>query len=279
MLSINILADKRIDKKRWGIIAAQILHIACFALAVCAPGNSVRMQEFEQRNALVAILYSFVYAIRHIMDYMTMPVICIVIALGIYIYLNIRNKEYKYRYPGVICLISFCFFAMMETPTSYAEGCMPPIRQVNIQIWMLYLLAVINIVYFIGWIDKEYISKLNWEQFSVAELSFSITKLKNNVLGIAFIIMLLICYRPDEMTCAIAAKSVFSLKEFIMDCEERWAILEDDKIEIAVLKPFDNLPEVFYGLRDVVVLETETGIWINEACAEYYNKEKVYLGY
>lgn len=277
LFSLNLWAGKNkyAKVKRLGIMTVQILHIICFAITVCAPGNFVRMQEFEQRNAVVAIIYSFVYALRHIFDYMTLPVCCITLILGIYIYINIRKNGYGYRYPGVICLISFCFFAMMEAPTSYAEGCMPPLRQVNIQIWTLYLLAIANTAYFAGWLDNEYISKIPMQQ-SVKDVLFT-AKSKNSALGIGLIILMLICYKPDELTCAIAAKSVFSLKGFAAECEERWELLENDEIKIVSFKPFENFPEIYHGLKDVVVPDSEVNMWINEGFEAYYNKEKVYL--
>lgn len=152
---------------------------------------------------------------------------------------------------------------------------MPPLRQVNIQVWLLWLLAIVNVVYFAGWIDTEYISKIKCSE-QAKQLLFS-AKTKTSLLGILSVIMLLICWRPDELTCSLALKSVFELKEFGAECEERWELLEDEETDIVAFTPFEHLPEIFKGLNDLQEPDAEVGTWINEAFARYYNKQKVYL--
>ncbi|MBD5537239.1 MAG: hypothetical protein HDQ99_16605 [Lachnospiraceae bacterium] len=276
LLNISILgSNKRAKKDKICLIMIQLVHLACFLAAVAAPGNRVRMQSFKQRNVILAILYSFVYALRHIFDYMSLPVIFIILILGIYIYTLVRDKKYQYRYPAMICLMSFCFFAMTEAPTSYGESCMPPLRQVNIQVWLLWMLAIANVVYFAGWIDNEYISKIKWSK-ETRQLLFS-AKTKTSLLGVLGVIILLICWRPDELTCSLALKSVLELKEFKVEREERWKLLEDEETDVVVFAPFEHLPEIFKGLNDLQDPDDELRSWINKAFAIYYHKEKVYL--
>lgn len=276
LLNISTLgSNKRTKKDKICLIMTQLVHLICFLAAVAAPGNRVRMQSFEQRNVILAILYSFVYALRHIFDYMSLPVIFIILILGIYIYTLVRDKKYQYRYPAMICLISFCFFAMTEAPTSYGESCMPPLRQVNIQVWLLWMLAIVNVVYFAGWIDNEYISKIKCSE-QTKKVFFS-SKTKASLFGILSVIMLLICWKPDELTCSLALKSVLELKEFKIEREERWKLLEDEETDVVVFAPFEHLPEIFNGLNDLREPDAEVGAWINEAFAMYYGKQKVYL--
>lgn len=243
-----------------------------FMIAVLAPGNSLRAQCFTQRNPILAILYSFVYAVRHILNYTDLAIFLLLFITSIFCYMSIRKWRFSYRFPLIIFIASFALFSATYTSVSYAESMMPPIRQVNIQIWFMYLLMIFNFVYVLGWLENNFVTQT---------IKSALYSLKNNnattsLLILFMIIYVFIAWEPDRLTGALAIKALNNIGPLKQELDERYEILENDTIKTVTFNKLENVPELFYGYSDFQEVGSKKE-WINIAFAIYYDKDEIKL--
>ena len=278
---IVLLLDLFVQKKYKKVVKGQVLFLfclllICFGFNVFAPGNFIRAEFYEQRNPVIAIAACFVYALRHVLTWLKLPVVLIAVLAANIIYNAIRKKEYNYRCPLLIFLTGFCFFASTYASVSYAEGQMPPARQLNFQYWFLIIVLVINIVYFLGWIENKY-GYLLKDITEALVRHQNLKDFKMNILLIYFLVIGICAWDPDGLTVAKAMKDMNVIGQFKQELDARIEILEDDSIKNVEFMSFTEMPSLYEGCYDIASKEDEEKLyWMNTAFCNYYDKESIW---
>ena len=268
---------KRHPKKIF-VLVCNILYVMGFLVNVLAPGNGVRQAAANvvQVGAVKSILLSLKEAAVYITTWTIFPGIVMGILL-IPLFVNIvRRKEFRYPFPALVSLLSFCVFAAQFTPTIYALGFIGEGRVRNLYRFNYFLLVYGNELYWIGWCYNRILKgKMISDNSGVHSESGSSWLLPGWLAGSVILMLGLSVWGGSTVTTVNAIKSLREgeAKQYYAEYLDRLQVLEEESIDNAELKPFTVKPYMlFFG-----DIEEDQFHWINESMADYYGKEKVIL--
>ena len=144
------------------LLPSVIINLFCFYKSVSAPGNNVRGAAFADMGMgpFQAIGNSFVEAFRHIGEFTGLISVAIVIFLLPVIFRMLNQTKFTFRYPGLVLLFSFCFYATGFTPSLYTMGHAGLGRTLNAVKITYQILLLLNLVYWLGWVKQKQIDAL-----------------------------------------------------------------------------------------------------------------------
>lgn len=265
-----------------GNIIPAVFLVAGFAINILAPGNSVRNAQAGGMNPLRAILQSFAEAVRYGKAWCSLLLIVCLIFMVPFIWKIVsgQKREYRYRYPGIISLLSFCIFAAAFTPSLYGVGNVDAGRIQNLIQVMFYIAVTFNLFYWLGWLKRK-TQKPDREAFRDIKTVIDIVR-KYAVFYqwlALFLVVLVFAGTGDKNTFSgmSALRSLVNgeARTYYAEAQERLEIYRDDAVTIAEVAPFSVKPHVLF-FNDVHS-EDSADYWINENIAAYYEKEKVVL--
>lgn len=139
------------------LLPSIIINLYCFYKSVSAPGNHVRSAALSDpgMGPLQAIGNSFVEAYQHLGEFTGLITVAIMIVLLPIICRLLKQTEFSFRYPGLILLFSFCFYATGFTPSLYALGNAGVDRTLNAVKITYQILLFLNLVYWLGWVKQR----------------------------------------------------------------------------------------------------------------------------
>jgi len=138
-------------------LPAVIMYVLGFLNSAHAYGNTRRAAYFvgSAYPAGEAVLRSFVKAFGFWWDFTHVFTIVFVIFLAPVIWKGLEKTTYKFRLPGVVVILAFCFYATSFTPTLYAMGDGDIGRVLNAAKLTYQLMVVLSEIYVIGWIKNK----------------------------------------------------------------------------------------------------------------------------
>ena len=272
---------ERKELKWWKIVPGVAL-IAGFAVNMLAPGNATRQEGAGGLNPIVAILRSFIEAIRYGKEWMTSIVVLGIAFLVPFIWKIVKNgkRKFEYKYPVLVLMGSYCIFSAAFTPSLYGVANVVSGRIQNLIQSIFYVLMFVNLFYIIGWLQYR-MADAQSGVFADIRLIKDVLKKYNWIYSWVIFagILLVLVGTGDKNTFASisATRSLLNgeMITYYAEAQERLAIYEDDTVTIAEVEAFSVQPKVLY-FADVVA-EGDANYWINENIAQYYGKEKVVL--
>lgn len=154
ILLVSVVLEHR--KKGLWLLPATVVYIIGFGLNVAAPGNSVRARSYVGwgYSPLESIGRSFLEAAKHIPEYTGLVVLAVMLLLVPVIWQAVKSTEYRFRYPGIVLVWSFCLYATGYTPSLYSLGHAGLSRTLNAVKITYLLLLFLNEVYWCGWLQQ-----------------------------------------------------------------------------------------------------------------------------
>lgn len=154
LLVASLLGWGLIFKKKrvlWVIPAGISLSLAAF-WNITAPGNNRRMASFTEMkmSPWEAIWNSFKSAITYFDDFtgwMTLAVLILLVPVMIQI---VTRTAFRFQYPGLVVVWSFCLYAAGFTPTLFTMGHTLLSRATNMAKFTFQLLLFLNVFYLLG---------------------------------------------------------------------------------------------------------------------------------
>ena len=254
--------------------------IMSISLLICifAPGNINRINgNFggETGSAASAIIMSLVRSFTNIYSWTNMKVIMMLLFILPFVWAAVKNIDYSFRFPGLFTLITFGLYASQATPTIYVDGTTGGGRMAAILFYSYHLWTVGNVFYWTGWLShKQNKFRLYFEKVC--------NKCEKYILpycAIIGIILVGIIYTADlrEISSYQAYRSWRQgwAQQYAIEWEERLEILHDESIREVEFEPLSVPPDLLLIYTD---LQDENGyIWVNSACATYYDKEYIHI--
>ena len=155
ILFISVVVEHR--KKGLWLLPATLVYIIGFGLNVAAPGNSVRARSYVGwgYSPLESIGRSFLEGVKHLPEFTGSIVLMVMVMLLPLIWQALKETEYRFRYPGVVLLWSFCLYATGYTPSLYSLGHAGLSRTLNAVKITYLLLLFLNEIYWCGWLQQR----------------------------------------------------------------------------------------------------------------------------
>lgn len=147
-------------KRTLTMLPSVLLYAYCFYKSVSAPGNSVRSNIYDAvggygMDPLSAIGCSFLEAFRRLGEFTGLITLAIIVTLLPLIRKLIRDTKFRFPYPALILLWSFCFYAAGFAPGMYALGHGGLGRTLNAVKITYQVLLMANVVYWLGWFNRK----------------------------------------------------------------------------------------------------------------------------
>ena len=270
-------------KIRWQDIFIFISLLGGLMTSLLAPGNAMRREGFSRgMSSVKAIIYSFINAVKYGIVWISPMLILIILVMlpTIWIIVKTSEKQYRYNFPAIVTILSFCLYAACFTPTLYGTGSASIERVLNqIQV-IYYVLLFINLFYWVGYFQKK-IGESNKESAGDFKKLLSIggKYIKQYQWCVLLLIVAVWILTPNKNTfSSISAIRSLCTGEAVTYQEEnmeRLKILRDENITVAELEKHTVKPKLLYYCD----IDNEQGFyyWINSAMANYYNKDQVIL--
>lgn len=141
-------------KRAFLLVPAICIYAIGFFKNVTAPGNDKRAQNFVGwgYSPVEAVLRSFLEAFRHLGEFTGWITVAVMVLLVPIVWQMVRKCSFKFRYPGLVLLLSICLYATGFTPSLYSLGHAGLSRTLNAVKITYQLLLLLNEVYWIGWL-------------------------------------------------------------------------------------------------------------------------------
>lgn len=136
-----------------------LVYAYSFYKNVSAPGNNVRSAILRGSGLGMepwsAVVQSFAEAFHYLGRFTGWMTFAVMVVLAPIIWQAVQKLNFRYRYPGLLLLWSFCLYATGFTPSLYSLGYAGVDRTLNVVKITYQLLLIINEVYWIGWICEK----------------------------------------------------------------------------------------------------------------------------
>ena len=266
-LALLALLRKRRELVR--LLLPALLLLLGFALNVAAPGNTVRAQGIDHTpNAVSAILFSFVDALRWSLRWFRLPTLGALLLLAMLNRQILPSSRFSFPFPGLVSLWSFCLYAAMFCPSRYATGGMEAGRIQNIIFYAFLLLLALNLLYWQGWLCRR--------RRRVGEAQSSLRALPL-LLALALCV---VCVGASAVlrgglapVAALSSLRSGQAAAYAEEAAERRAVLEDPSERSPAFAPFSDPPYLLYATD----ITEDPEDWRNQGMAVFYEKDSVLL--
>ncbi len=264
------------NKSKYVVLVASMLTAVSFAISILAPGNQYRQAECDSSLGVIgSIIKSIEYAITYFTQWFTPVIVISLLFIIPLIYAIIRKSNFQYKYPILVTIFSFGLFASQFTPPLYAMNNIGGTRLINIVYYSYLWLLLINITYYIGWINR----KINNEIANEKNIGESIIQvLKKYVFayfGICTVLFIMFFIKSDyKNTTTIKIIDLLKTGEvqlYAQEMNERIYIYNDESITDVEVKDLTVKPSLLY-CGD---LSEDADNWRNKAMCVYYKKNSI----
>ncbi|MCI8597320.1 MAG: hypothetical protein HFJ10_02595 [Lachnospiraceae bacterium] len=267
------------NKRGLLLIPPLVVTIGGLIFNATAPGTAIRMaDQVAPMSAPEAIYWSFIYAVRGIGSWTSLYVIFFVFLLIPILWKALYSVDYAFPLPGIAAGLSYCVFASTYTPSLYSMGHVVIFgRTLNIMQMTYYLLLILNLIYFIGWLTHKC-----KEVDTGTVLPELLSKLKRNCarsfsLFLAlFFLGLLVFSDSDDVTSLSAADSLRKgyAQSYHQETLHRIALLSMEGVDEVWIPNYSVRPPLF-DLEEISA--DDPTHWRNMTLANWYGKELVHL--
>lgn len=266
LLNIYLLLKKK-NKK---CIPLLIISIVFFLISALAPGNSGRASTVTGMTPIRAVISSFKYGAKYIIEWTNLLNISFIILIVI-ILINNSKTNFKFKYPTLIAILTYCIFSATLTPTLYATSNLGEGRLTNIIYYEYFICMIFVLYYVIRSINNKFIKNKKYNKF--------INILKSNKKIVYLISIIIICISIYNNRKVITSYKIYSefksgaINEYDEKYKERIKILNDESKKEIVIEKFDKIPfTLFYS-----DISDNNDSWKNIPLRKIYNKNKIVL--
>lgn len=268
---LAILGKKKELAKKFAVLFGA--WVIAFGLNAAAPGNFVRQEDFSYRPGVVrSVLQSFYYCLDFVFgEWGDWTVLALIALAAPFVVKAVHSYKgsFRFPYPLLVLVLSFCILSSMFTPSIYASGGPGAGRIYNIIYLTFLLLVIVNMIYLYGWFVKKCEVRKAVGERDDGTYRVSV------LIGIAFCAALFAAASPDQFTSVSALKCIVSgeAKAWRQEEAERMEILLDDTVKDAEIKEFSVKPYLLF-YEDI---EPEPRNWKNLRMSSYFRKDSIRL--
>lgn len=251
-----------------------MVYILAFLPCILAPGNRRRLDATStfQGSVFISILKSLKEAGAYIATWVNLPLIIVGVLLIPIIWNVLDKRDYSYKWPVIVSVVSFGVFASQFAPTLYTLGIAGVGRIFNLYRFTMILWLYGNEIYWLGWIKKQLGGLSDVKIGGTGKVSWILPIWLGGLLVLCYVF---IFWGGKTLTTVSAVLSLKSgeAAQYRQEYLERLAVLEDESIKEVYFKPYSVKP---YLLFEADIVENPDD-WVNQSVANIFNKEVVQL--
>lgn len=252
-----------------------LVYIAAFLINILAPGNKVRQNAHTNMPIVESIIESLTVGMAFIKQWTHVYTWIVLLVLLPFIISGVLKTKYAYRFPVLFTIISFGLWCSNVTPSIFVNGTWGGERIVAIVYYQYYLLWVLNLAYWSGWILKRKEQALQ-NRLMVFFQTIPIRKMMIPYvfgMGSLLLINLLLTGYIHSTNPVIAIRSIRSgeAEQYRIEQQERWEYLEDTTEMDVEVPAFSVYPKLLFH-DDIQVDATD---WRNTGTANFFGKNSI----
>lgn len=264
------------DKKGF-LKTIYLVFLEGISLGTCvfAPGNTNRINTNfggETQGIVEAVWMSLMRSFTNIYSWTNIKVILMLLFILPFVWVCVNNVNYKFRFPGLFTLLTFCLYASQCAPTMYIDGTTGGGRMAAVLFYSYYIWLLGNFIYWIGWFSR-YRSKIIKMSDKKKNQFYNFVIPYCAIVGV---LLMALIYTSDlrQLSSYRAYRNWRQgwAQQYSVEWRERLEVLHDEKIKVVEFEPLSVYPE---GMMYADLQEEDGFVWVNAACANYYNKESV----
>lgn len=263
----------------WFLVPFSI-YLFSFFLCITAPGNFIRKAEVGiSPNPISAIYHAFQDCLHYMGEWNNVYFLLAIIFLLPFLWSAATYVNNPFPLPGIILLVSFCVLASTFAPSTYALGTTVIFeRTLNIIMMSYYLLCILNLFYFIGWIqnqikiqDKDLYQSAN---IFLQTLKNRFYKLFLSSVSICLVFLIFCTYHQN-----LASKS--AVHDLAKGYAQAYHAEVLHRISLLTMQGVDEVWVPNYSVQPYLLeledIHEDPHHWRNQATAQWYGKKLVHL--
>lgn len=265
IMAIGLLMKR---KKTLLLLIPTVIYVFSFYKSIIAPGNSVRQRSFVGNSVPDTILNSFKAAFMHLTEWFDIFHFFVLILLVPVLWNVAKKMKFRFRFPLLVMVFSFCMMAASFAPSFYSMGNEGVSRTVNVAKYLMQIGLVVNTAYLCGWINKKL--EKHEKQLTIPHYWIFYALM-------CLALLLTVKFTPEKVGGYTSYGAYYYLatgeaKYFHSQFEMREAYLKTDETNV-VLEPYTVQPYYLY-ISDIT---TDAANWQNNQVARWYGKSSVVL--
>ena len=244
--ALSILFVKKQVIKYYRILIIAVVFSISSLINILAPGNFAKYELTKGIGFFASVFGAFKEGTHYMFgEWMHWSLIAVLLFLIPVLWHAVNKLEFPFSYPGLISAYSFCFISSMFAFPLFSLGTVNVGRFLNV-IYLLYvLLLMINVGYWIGWIQKKNLIKLldSNGYISINEIKYYVA-----LFICIFVATILSWYaEPNQMTSTLAFNTLAKgeASEYGRTYEENLSHLSTTKDRNVIIKDLPYEPELF----------------------------------
>lgn len=266
------------EKCPWLSMASLLLLTIGLIVSATAPGNQVRAAAMLQEGVVPlglfqAILVSFEKGYAYFVNWAKPWLVAAVLLLSPLFLKLAKGSGWRFRYPLLVILLAFCLFCAQLSPPAMMSV-LGSGRHLNI-IYYAYILTLLFMAfYIIGWLWRLYERQPAFQQQVNNFLQKPWARLLPLLCAVVLLLVIVsgILGRDWLSRAALDSLNNGEAAQFAHTRDQRVLTYQDPQVRDAVV---DHLPA-----RPRIFLQTDLWYkdwWVNQAVADYYDKDSVSL--
>ena len=252
-----------------------LVYITAFLINILAPGNRVRQNAHTNMPVVESIIESLAVGGTFIKQWTHAYTWIILLVLLPFIIRGVIKTKYEYRFPLLFTIISFGLWCSNVTPSIFVNGTWGGGRIVAIVYCQYYLLWILNLAYWSGWLLKRKEHVLQ-NRLMVFIQNVPMRKmLVPYVLGMCSLLLvnLLLTGYIYSTNPVIALRSIRSgeAEQYRIEQQERWECFENTTESDVEVPAFSVYPKLLFH-DDIQVDATD---WRNTGTANFFRKNSI----
>lgn len=258
-------------------------------LSASAPGNTARLVRetvsYNPEGLGRTIMLCFRLGHDFLRNWLSIPLILILILSTPFCYYGLNQCKYKFRYPIAFISLTYCLYCAMFAPSAYSYGWIGPPRYMNVVYFGFVFMLFADLLYCLGWIRYRLQVGLTARGFDESQITVAVfSHLRRYTLGFLLCLSLMLYpafspsfYNQKSRQPFFSESAFFSLidgsaKQFHAEYMDRVRLFRDPEATVVAIKPFTVKPHVLY-FSDIF----EHPEWFLQPAKTLYGKENILL--
>ena len=183
-----------------------------------------------------------------------------------FLWAGAAESRFSFPLPGAVSVFSFCLFSSLFTPHLYALGSDGPERLKNILYFSFLLFSILNLFWWVGWLEKK-----RRPGRPGCGISFWLLSVFSVIAVICLACSVLFFHGTLSSVAALSELRSGEAHTYYAQALERQEILENKEISDCEFTPYSSMPYILYFTD----MTDDPESYENQDTATFYGKNSI----